>query len=115
MKTPSRSRVLLVSLLSVSATALLESNVVLCHSFLTTRLLGFINADRIPRHHFVDKAMLLMPTLDHAGSQRLFTTLILTLRREKKVGLVRFVKREHSDPFLAALIPLPESAQVSIV
>ncbi len=77
------------------------------------RLLGFIDAARVPRHHFMELAMVLQGAVDSDTAQVAIGALVQALRRHKQVALVRFVKRENGDPFLAALMPTDDESDDS--
>lgn len=74
------------------------------------RLLGFIPASNIPRHHFLDVCHILGSahgTADGAAARKVLASLASAMTKMNQVALARLVKRENSDPWLVALLPPP--------
>ena len=74
------------------------------------RLLGFVPADSIPRHHFLDACHVVgttHTTTDGAAARKVILSLAHAMKSLNQVALARLVKRENSDPWLVALIPPP--------
>jgi hypothetical protein len=69
------------------------------------RVIGLIEREKVPRHHFLDAPTYLHPAIDSESAHFCFSSIAVTLLRENKIALARFVKRENSDPSLIALIP----------
>lgn len=74
----------------------------------TVRVIGFVAAASIPRHHLLDKAMVLLAAATSGAAQRLVTSLRLALRQDERVALCRVSKRDGAEPFLGALQPLAD-------
>lgn len=74
----------------------------------TVRVIGFVAAASIPRHHLLDKAMVLLAAATSAAAQRLVTSLRLALRQDERVALCRVSKRDGAEPFLGALQSLAD-------
>jgi hypothetical protein len=74
------------------------------------QVIGLIAREKIPRHHFLDGATYLHPTLEAEAAQFCFSALATALLREGKAALARFVKRENSDPSLIAMLPTVDEA-----
>lgn len=75
------------------------------------KLLGFISSDKIPRHHYIDCCYILgtnHSTPEGASARKVIASIGLALKKLNQVALVRFVKRENSDPWLGVLIPPKE-------
>jgi ATP-dependent DNA helicase 2 subunit 2 len=68
-------------------------------------LIGSVPAGSIPRHHFLEGPLFLQGAVDNDAAQVSIVALSRTLRETGRALLVRFVKRENADPFLAALLP----------
>jgi ATP-dependent DNA helicase 2 subunit 2 len=69
------------------------------------RVIGFIPSTNIPRFHYLDGPTYVYPSQDldvaHAAVQAFSTA----MKEKDRVALVRFVKRDSSDPALMVLIP----------
>lgn len=74
----------------------------------TVRVIGLVAAASIPRHHLLDKAMVLLAAATSVAAQRLVTSLRLALRQDERVALCRVSKRDGAEPFLGALQPLAD-------
>lgn len=68
------------------------------------RLLGFFSLDKVPRHHFLEATIVLDSNGEDASTAAL-GALCVAMHQRKQAALVRFVKRENSDPWLGVLIP----------
>ena len=92
----------------------MEDDVLKLQSPPVLRLLGFLPATAIPRHHFLDVCHILgtaHSTTDGAAARRVLLSLGYAMRATSQVALARFVKRENSDPWLVALLPPPQSGR----
>jgi hypothetical protein len=69
------------------------------------RVIGLIGREKVPRHHFLDAPTYLHPAIDSESAHFCFSSIAVTLLKENKIALARFVKRENSDPSLIALLP----------
>jgi len=68
-------------------------------------VLGFLPATSVPRHHLLTSTSVMQGIQDHEAAAVGITALSRALRRTNQVALVRFVKKEHSDPQLMVLSP----------
>jgi hypothetical protein len=72
-------------------------------------LVGFLSVDAIPRHHFMEPTSIVQGDTSSASNGLTAAVAIAALsmgmRVENKVALVRFVKKENSDPSMGLLIP----------
>jgi hypothetical protein len=76
------------------------------------RLLGFVPAASVPRHHFLDVCHVLGSahgTTDGAAARKVLASLATAMKKMNQVALARLVKRENSDPWLVALLPPPSA------
>jgi hypothetical protein len=71
------------------------------------RLLGFVEARKIPRQSFMAGIDIVVPS-DSPADRKLFSSLLFAMLSTKKYALVRYVSRKNSrgvSPKLMALIP----------
>ncbi len=69
------------------------------------RLLGFVSRNKVSRNHFLESTLILNGKTDSEGACVAISALATALRNKNQVAIVRFVKREDSDPWLAGLFP----------
>eukprot|EP01038_Epipyxis_sp_PR26KG_P008952 gene8952-12072_t len=69
------------------------------------KLIGFMNASKVPRHHFLEAPISIIGNVDVMEAQLFMSAFIENLRQSSQVGLVRFVKKENADPYLGAIMP----------
>jgi len=71
--------------------------------------LGFYHLSRVPRHHYMESGICIMPHSDDNGSMKLMASLSAAMSK-KGVGLLCRVKKTKSlDPSLGILIPMRAS------
>lgn len=73
------------------------------------KLLGFQDLDTLSVMHNVSSASFIYPTEDIVkGSTKLFSALLKSCLKKKKLALVRAVMRKNAGPVICALIPQEE-------
>ena len=68
-------------------------------------LLGFLPREKIPRFHYLGMTNILQGDSRLVSSQIAIASLSEALKRKNQVGLVRFTKKDNTDPYLGVLLP----------
>jgi ATP-dependent DNA helicase 2 subunit 2 len=69
------------------------------------KLLGFVSSSQIQRYHFMESTIILSAKSDNESACSFMASLSSVLQKKNQAAIVRFVKKDNSDPWLAALLP----------
>eukprot|EP00597_Dinobryon_sp_UTEXLB2267_P004717 CAMPEP_0170071728 /NCGR_PEP_ID=MMETSP0019_2-20121128/9566_1 /TAXON_ID=98059 /ORGANISM="Dinobryon sp., Strain UTEXLB2267" /LENGTH=728 /DNA_ID=CAMNT_0010280389 /DNA_START=84 /DNA_END=2270 /DNA_ORIENTATION=+ len=73
------------------------------------QLLGFVSTQSVPRQHCMDSASLVHGAADSESADKAVVALAVAMDRSDKVAIVRYVKSEDADPYLAGLWPISDA------
>jgi ATP-dependent DNA helicase 2 subunit 2 len=79
------------------------------------RILAFMDANQVPRHHFMNTVDLVVPEEDDTASLKIFSSLLTALEEANKVAIMRYVKRTNSDPIVVCASPYIDSDDQKIL
>jgi hypothetical protein len=69
------------------------------------RVIGFLTADRLPRHHFLSATVMLQGSPLRESAQEALAALAAAMRESDQICLARLVSKARADPILVALVP----------
>ena len=67
-------------------------------------MLGFTDASKVPRHHFVAGVDVVLP-IRGSKNERAFAALVAEMLSSKKVMIGKIIERKNADPKLVGLFP----------
>jgi hypothetical protein len=68
------------------------------------KMLGFTDASKVPRHHFLSGVDVVLPICGKEN-ERFFAALVTEMIETKKVMIGKFVRTKIADPQLVGLFP----------
>jgi hypothetical protein len=68
------------------------------------KMLGFTDASKVPRHHFVAGVDVVLP-IRGSKNERAFAALVAEMLSSKKVMIGKIIERKNADPKLVGLFP----------